>query len=458
LYHVSLSAWKVLWGGFVLKWEVLALAIETLSWMDLRRINERLALRRTARQLHIQDEAVLRHAFRLIMEVTRRKNAIDHLATQALGQRSLDDLSLGVRSFLRIYVSEVKYGGSAYKEAVEMAGLARGILGPRELAPIEEALELTSHLEIQFEGLSRDEATALRTFHPAWYVRYCWELIGEEEAQKLLQAPDPSTYVRINSLKGADEGILEILRRERVKLEGEAGMGQTFRVVDQLRPLNLLEAYREGLFTVQDKASVLAGLVAAPEPGMTVLDICAAPGIKTGHLAQLMEGRGRILSLDFSERRLKTWQKEMTRLGVENAVPVQGDARKPGDFPDVEADLILVDPPCTGTGTFNRVPSGKWRLSRRSIDRMATVQRDILNNCAGKVREGGSIVYCTCSITEEENERVTWNFLRANSDYRLVEAEPRFGLPGLMGQSEAQRLYPHIHRCNGFYVARLTRS
>ena len=436
----------------------MALAIEALSWMDLRRINERLALRRTARQLHIRDEAVLRHAFRLIMEVTRRMNALDHLATQALGQESLEALSLGVRSFLRIYISEVKYGGGAYKEAVEISGLARGILGSRELAPIEEALELVPHMEIQLEDLSHDETTALRTFHPAWYVRYCRELIGGEEALNLLQAPDPPTYVRINTMKGPAEEILKCLRWEGVELEGEAGMGHTFRVVDQLRPLNLLGTYREGLFTVQDKASVLAGIVAAPEPGMTVLDVCAAPGIKTGHLAQLMEGRGRILSLDFSERRLETWKKEMARLGVENAVPVLGDARRPEAFPDVEVDLILVDPPCTGTGTFNRVPSGKWRLSRRSIDRMAAVQRDILNNCAGHVGEDGSIVYCTCSITEEENEMVIQDFLRTHSDFELMEAEPRFGLPGLMGQSEAQRLYPHIHRCNGFYVAKLTRS
>jgi len=443
---------------YALQWEALALAIEALSWMELRRINGRLALRRTARQLDIQNESILRHAFRLIMEATRRRNALDHLAAQALGQESLESLSLGVRSFLRIYVSEVKYGDSAYKEAVEIAGLARGILGPRELAPVEESLDIIPHLEIQLEGLPEDEATALRTFHPAWYVRYCTELLGRGEALQLLQAPDPPTYIRINSLKGADDEILETLRGEGVELEGEPNMEHTFRVVDETRPLNLLGAYREGLFTVQDKASVLAGLVAAPEPGMTVLDVCAAPGGKTGHLAQLMGGRGRILSLDFSERRLKTWRREMARMGAENAVSVLGDARRPGAFPDVEADLVLVDPPCTGTGTFNRVPSGKWRLTRRSIDRMASIQRRILENCAGHVGEDGSIVYCTCSITKEENEMVIREFLRVHSGFELTEAEPRLGMPGLMGQAEAQRLYPHIHECNGFYVAKLVRS
>jgi len=437
--------------------EALTLAIEALSWMELRRINERLALRRTARQLGIRNKSAIRYAFRLIMETTRRRNVVDNITTQALGQKKFDDLSLGIRSFLRIYTYEVKYGEKSLQEVLDIASLAREILGPRELAPVEEALDLIPYSEICLEGLPDDEVLALRTFHPAWYVRYCVDLLGRRDTIQLLRAPDPPTYVRINSLMGTEEEILENLRREGVEL-AETGLEHAFWVVDRSRPLNLIEAYREGLFTVQDKASILAGVVAAPEPGMTVLDVCAAPGAKTGHLSQLMENRGQILSLDFSKRRFEIWRREMVRLGVENAVAVLGDALKPGSFPDMEVDLVLVDPPCTGTGTFNRIPSGKWRLSRRSIDRMASIQRRILDNCAEHVKGRGSLVYCTCSITKEENEMVIQGFMHANPGFYLVEANPRLGLPGMIDQSEAQRLYPHIHRCNGFYLARLEKA
>jgi 16S rRNA (cytosine967-C5)-methyltransferase len=88
---------------------------------------------------------------------------------------------------------------------------------------------------------------------------------------------------------------------------------------------------------------------------------------------------------------------------------------------------------------------------------MRLIQRKILYNCADHVAEGGSIVYCTCSVTAEENEMVIRDFLQVHGDFELVEAEPRLGLPGLMGQEYAQRLYPHIHRCNGFFLARLAR-
>jgi 16S rRNA (cytosine967-C5)-methyltransferase len=440
-----------------MEWDALAMAIEALSWMELRRINERLALRRVAKQLNIRDPLTIRHAFRLIMEATRMRNTLDHLVLQTLDIESFENLSLGVLSFLRIYVSEVKYGDVSYEEAVEMARGARRILGSRELAPIEEALDLIHPLEINFQGLSYDETIALRTFHPSWYVKYCSELLGREEALRLMQAPNPPNYIRINPLKGVEEETLESLRQEGLRLKDEKKLGQTFSLLAQEQPLTMMKAYLDGLFTIQDKASVLAGLVASPEPGETVLDVCAAPGGKTGHMAQLMENKGEILSVDFSERRLKTWKGEMAWLGVENAIPILGDARKSKDLPDIEVDVVLVDPPCTGTGTFNRIPSGKWRLTRRSIDRMASIQRSILDNCAEHVKQGGTLVYCTCSVTVEENELVIRAFLKAHVDFKLVASEPRIGAQGLRGQIENQRLYPHIHRCNGFYISKLAR-
>jgi 16S rRNA (cytosine967-C5)-methyltransferase len=338
-----------------------------------------------------------------------------------------------------------------------MSDLAREILGEKKFGPVEEALDLIPSLEIHWEELPRDEATALRTFHPVWYVRYCNDLLGEEKADSLLEAPVPPSYVRLNQAKGEDEAILGRLGEEGVGLE-EAGLEHVYRVLDHGRPLTLLDSHREGLFTVQDKASALAGLIATPAPSMTVLDVCAAPGIKTGHLAEMMGGGGQIFSMDFSERRLQAWNREMVRLGVGNATPILGDARKPGDFPDVEADLVLVDPPCTGTGTFGRIPSGKWRISRRSIGRMARIQGRILDNCADHVAAGGGLIYCTCSVTVEENEFVVEDFLEDHPEFEMVDASPKLGLPGLSGQEGAQRLYPHLHRCNGFYVARLERS
>jgi len=144
-------------------------------------------------------------------------------------------------------------------------------------------------------------------------------------------------------------------------------------------------------------------------------------------------------------------------MGVEIAVPIIADARQqlPMRF---EADLVVLDPPCTSTGAFSRVPSAKWRLTRRSVEHMAGVQWEMLLACADHVKEGGSLVYSTCSVTLEENEVLIERFLKWCSEFRLVEAVPRMGVSGFRGQAECQRLYPHIHGCNGFFVAKLLKS
>jgi 16S rRNA (cytosine967-C5)-methyltransferase len=216
--------------------------------------------------------------------------------------------------------------------------------------------------------------------------------------------------------------------------------------------------YRNGHFIIQDKASILVGELAKPKPGEIVLDICAAPGLKTSHLAQYMGNTGRILSVDYNRSRLQSFIVLMKRLGVKNAEPIHADATKLDALPRIEADLVLVDPPCTATGLFHKFPSNKWRLSPRSIDNMARLQKRILWNSAQRLKEGGTLIYSTCSITLEENEGVIKSLLDKMPEYKLVESTPRIGTSGLKGMKAAQRLYPHIQECNGFFIAELVKG
>jgi 16S rRNA (cytosine967-C5)-methyltransferase len=208
---------------------------------------------------------------------------------------------------------------------------------------------------------------------------------------------------------------------------------------------------------LQDLASILVGEVAAPSPRDTVLDLCAAPGAKTSHLAQLMHNQGSITSIDIDARRLAAWSRLMKRMGVANAKPVQLDASMPYALPE-EADLVVLDPPCSGTGTFNAYPSSKWRLTQNMILEYASLQRRLLENAASHVKEGGSLVYSTCSVTLEENEGIIEPFLENYSEFRLVESAPRIGSPGMRGLREAQRLYPCLHKSEGFFIARLVKG
>jgi 16S rRNA (cytosine967-C5)-methyltransferase len=230
-----------------------------------------------------------------------------------------------------------------------------------------------------------------------------------------------------------------------------------YKLIATKQPLTRIASFREGLFYIQDKASCFAAEAANPKPRMTVLDVCAAPGAKTTYLAQLMQNRGVIYSVEYSRRRMAIWMSEVARMGVEIAVPIIADACNPLPF-TIEADIVVLDPPCTSTGSFGKLPSAKWRLTRRSVDKMAEIQWQMINSCAENVKLEGVLIYSTCSITTEENEMVIQRFLKWHPEFSLTEIRPKVGFPGLRGMDNCQRLYPHINQCNGFFIAKLLKE
>ena len=431
----------------------------------MRRLSERLALEKTVKQLGISDANATRLAHMLVCETVRRRNFIDSFINNVLKPKSLNEFNLGTQAFLRLYVYQTRIAKNwsklDIKEAENIAKLARSILGWKTLKKVESIFGflLTQHPASILEDLNDEERAGLLTFHPTWFVKYCFKLLGRREAIAMLEvdAQSPPTYIRLNTLKTMEIEILERLVKEGVTLEKIEELRYAYKVLDTNQPLTRTDSFRKGLFYIQDKASCFAAEVANPRPEMTVLDVCAAPGAKSTYLAQLMRNRGVIYSVDYSKRRMDIWKREIARMGVGIGLPIIADACNPL-APIIEADLVVLDPPCTSTGTFRKLPSAKWRLTRRSIDKMAEIQWQMINNCAENVKLGGTLIYSTCSITVEENEMLIERFLKWHPEFSLVEIKPKIGLLGLRGLDMCQRLYPHIHQCNGFFIAKLLKS
>ena len=445
--------------------EAWTLAIETLSWMQMQRLSERLALAKTVTQLGIRDPATVRFAYMLVCETVRRQNFIDRFISVALKPKSIIELDRGLRAFLRLYVYQTRMARNWSKpdvqEAEKIASLGRSILGWKTFQEVEPVLGflLTQKPALVFEHASDEERIGLSTFHPSWFVRYCLRLFGRVQTIALLEADlqKPPTYIRANTLKLTEPEILVRLEGDGIKADKIEPLKYVYVITETKIPLMKTDSYKEGLFFIQDKASCFAAEAADPKPGITLLDVCAAPGAKTTYLAQLMHNSGSIYSVDYSRRRMMLWGAETRRMGVKIAEPVIAEGRHALPLM-IESDIVVVDPPCTGTGTFRKVPSAKWRLTPRSIDRMADIQWQILNNSAENVKSGGILVYSTCSITVEENEMQIEKFLKWNPDFSVVSIEPRIGVPGLRTLEKCQRLYPHIHDCNGFFIAKLQRD
>ena len=441
------------------------LAIETLSWMEMQKLSERLALARTIKQLNIGDSNAVRFAHRLVCETARRRNFIDKFINNVLKPDAISDFNLGVQAFLRLYVYQTRLAKNWSEVDVEkaenIARLARSILGWKSLQKVERVLGLlaTQKPASILKDVSDEERTGLLTFHPTWFVRYDFKLLGRKEAMALLEAnmQTSPTYVRLNTLKADENEILERLVKDGIKVEEVEKLKHAYKVVSARQPLTRTASFREGLFYIQDKASFFAAEAADPEPGTTLLDVCAAPGAKTTYLAQLMRNKGIIYSIDYSRRRMVVWKNEVARMDVKIAIPVIGDACNPLPL-KMKADIVILDPPCTSTGAFRKLPSAKWRVTRRSVDKMAEIQWEMINSCAENVKLGGALIYSTCSITVEENEMIVERFLKWHPEFLLAEITPKIGLPGLRGLEKCQRLYPHVHQCNGFFIAKLVRE
>ena len=304
-------------------------------------------------------------------------------------------------------------------------------------------------------GLRDSERVALATHHPVWWVTYCFRILGRSNAIALLSSRPRPRYLRVNPLKNRGRTTLPkelgVLAERLTRVPSTPGM-----YIVTGSSSAFAGFFSSGSFQMQDFASYLAIEAGSPKPGESVLDLCAAPGAKTAAIAQLMKNRGKIVSVDYSPARMKSWRREVHRLGVRIADPVISDASHLGLHDTF--DLAVIDPPCTGTGVFDRNPRMKWHLSPESVGRYSILQRRFLESAVSLVGEEGRILYCTCSLTVEENEYVISSFLRSHPEFETRPILKQYGSPGLMGFTDCRRFYPHRDRTAGYFIARMQRT
>ena len=248
----------------------------------------------------------------------------------------------------------------------------------------------------------------------------------------------PPFTVRVNTLKTSREEL-----QTRLATEGITSAPARYSpfALHLSGPVQIatLASFRDGLFTVQDESSQMAAILLAPLPGERVLDLCAAPGGKTTHMAQLMENRGVIVACDASARKLELVEETAARLGISiiDTLPLNAakpltrstGKRSPGRF----FDRILVDAPCSGLGVLRRNPEGKWWKTPQNVAELCPAQKAILRNAADRLAGGGTLLYATCSTTREENEAVIDDFLSRRPDFMLEDLRELF--PQLMPRS-----------------------
>ncbi len=299
---------------------------------------------------------------------------------------------------------------------------------------------------IPAEGLDMKSALVLKHSFPLWIVERWLKNFGEEETRLLLEACQkrPPFVIRVNTLKISTKKFLQHLHKKgwEVALTERSNTGILFK---ERANLFDTEEFREGLFEIQDEGSQILCEMVAPQAGEVIWDVCAGAGGKSLALAALMQNKGRIIATDIRAKKMEDLRARATRAGVNNIFPADLTRMNEISILKKGADKIVVDAPCSGTGTLRRNPDAKWKLKEETFETNHKEEVSILEKCISYLKPGGKIYYMTCSLEPEENEMVMNEFLSNHPELKVV--------PYPRSKDGFFRLTPHAHQTDGFFLA-----
>lgn len=295
-----------------------------------------------------------------------------------------------------------------------------------------------------------DSIDNLSTFysHPKFYTEYFYNNYGEEFTKKLLKANNemPLFTIRVNTLKTSKSDLMNNLKELGFEIE-ETVYDNALNI---LNPKGIIDTkyFDEGHFYIQDLGSILVASFLNPRENSSLLDLCAAPGGKTTHLAELMNNTGEIMACDKSLGKIKLIQENAKRLGVKIIETRVNDARVSNkEFID-KFDYVLVDAPCSGTGLYRKKPDIKWNKDLEDIRALAEIQLEILDKAKDYVKDGGELLYSTCSLSKIENEDVVNKFLENNKNFKIKKLRDR----------EVLKLFPSTDGSDGFSISLMEKN
>lgn len=297
---------------------------------------------------------------------------------------------------------------------------------------------------------------------PDWAADKLHTLFGDAFENNLAAMIDPAPLdLRVNTVKGTVDEALESLKKDKVRVSKTQFSPVGLRV--EGKPfMSDTKAFRSGLVEIQDEGSQMIGLVSGVKPGMRVLDFCAGGGGKTLILAALMNNKGNIVATDNDTRRLEKGRPRYKKAGVHNVELrslTEEQNRKWLRRQKGTMDVVLVDAPCSSSGTWRRNPDLRWKWYGPSLEEIIAMQADILDKVADKVKAGGRLVYATCSLFAEENEKQVELFIARHPEYSVLPlAQALESGASVPNDGPYLRLFPKDHATDGFFAAVLVKA
>ncbi len=389
-------------------------------------------------------------AVQLVYGVLQRRITLDYMISRYSSVK-LKKLSVYVINILRLGLYQLDFmdripPSAAVNESVKLAKRYAKRSAGFVNAILRAAQRGQGSLKLPEEEFSR---MSVEYAFPVWMCRRFVEIFGRERAASLMEAlnREPQMTVRVNTLRISRKELIEELKKEGAAAEESELCPDAVKVFGLSVAASRL--YREGMFTVQDTASMLSPAALAPDPGDRVIDLCAAPGGKTTYLAQLMENRGLVTAFDIHEHKVRLIEENARRMGFTIIEAKQGDGTVFLPEYEASADKVLVDAPCSGWGIIRRKPDIKHNAAEYT--ELPQIQLRLLENAARYLKKGGELVYSTCTLNPEENEGVIERFLELHPDFSLQS----FQTGSFRADSGKLTLYPDIHGTDGFFIGKL---
>ncbi|MEM9503400.1 MAG: 16S rRNA (cytosine(967)-C(5))-methyltransferase [Cyanobacteria bacterium P01_E01_bin.43] len=404
-------------------------------------------------------------ATELVYGTVRRQRTLDALIDQ-LGKRAAHQQPLDLRIVLHLGLYQLRFltqvpESAAVNTSVELAkaigkgklaGVANGIL--RQYIRLRQST--ADPLVVPSDRL---QALAIRHSYPDWIVALWQQQLGWEETEQLCDwfNHSPTIDLRVNRLKTTVTDLAQMFLAAGIETQPLPHLPQSLRLTHHAGAIQQLPGYADGWWTVQDASAQLVSALVDPQPGMVVIDACAAPGGKTTHLAELMGDEGLIWACDRTTSRLKKVKQNLKRLQLTSVKTFTGDSTTLTRFAG-QGDRVLVDAPCSGLGTLHRHADARWRQTPATVAELTQLQCQLLAQAATWVKPSGTLVYATCTLHPAENEAVIQQFLDAQPDWQILppradEAAAAYAMPeGWI------KVWPQHQQMDGFFMVRLGRA
>lgn len=403
---------------------------------------------------------------RLVEGCVERKLTLDYYLNQ-VSKTPVNKMKPVIRCIMRMAAYQIFYmdavpDSAACNEAVKLAqkkgfqtlkGFVNGVL--RNLSRQKDEITMPD------EEKEPVKAFSVKYSVPEWLVHKVIRDYGAENAKAMFESLYENvgaTSIRVNNSKISTEECVNLLKKEGVHVERAAYVENALEI-SGYDSLAFLETFEKGYFQVQDVSSMLVGLAASPKSGDKVMDICAAPGGKSIHVADLLNGTGHVEARDLTDYKVSMIEENIARCGFENISAKRADALVFDEAAKETADIVIADLPCSGLGVLKKKSDIKYRMSQSQIDELVQLQRAILKNAVTYVKPGGTLVYSTCTIAREENDmQVDW--ILENLPLQLVSLRDCLS-DKVLENTEREgvlQLLPGREKTDGFFLAKFQKK